>query len=235
VALAMETEGAGPRAGRGARRLALWLLLVGLPLAYEASDRLPAPHAFFSGDAAYWFAGFHTDLVLMGGAAAVVAFALWQSRQGLESIGWPRRLPLWSAALLVATVLGALALAAFYHPPTVSAQVYGVTASAPVTRPERLALVAWALVDAVVQESVWRGAVLAWLSPAAGRALAVALSAVSFGFFHPVLGWAWGQLALRVPLALLYSGLVLWRKNIGPAAYLHFVLSAGQLLAPVAR
>ncbi len=224
-----------PRAGDGARRAAIWIMVVGLPLAYEFSGRLAGPRNFYGGDAAYWFSGLQVKLVLMAVGALALAMGLRRSDGGLAAIGWPVRCAAWQIALMAATLLGALALALFYQPPAVSSAVYGVTASIPVGTLERLSLVGVALADALVQESIWRGAVIAWLRPYFGNVLPPAMSVASFLLFHPAFGWQWGRLVLLLPLTLFYTLVVIRRGSILPAVYVHFVLAAGQLLAPVAR
>lgn len=223
------------RSGEGARRLALWVMIVGLPLAYEWSGHLTGPRAYYGGNPAYWFAGLQVKLVLMGVGAAAVALGMGRGRGGLAALGWPARLRGWEVAVMAATLLLALAIALFYHPAVVSAQVYGVTASTPLNLLERVSLVGVALADALVQETVWRGAVVAWLRPHFGGFLAIGLSVASFVFFHPAPGWRWGQALVLLALALLYTGLVAWRRSLLPSIYLHFVLAAGQLLVPVAH
>jgi membrane protease YdiL (CAAX protease family) len=217
--------------GSGAKRLALWLGLVGLPLAYEESAHLAGPRAYFSGQPAYWFSGLQVDLALTAVAAALVAFVLWRDGEPLASVGWPRRLPAWQWALGAVTVALALLAALAYHPPTVAAE--GITASAPVGALERVSLVGVAAAEALGQETFWRGAVIAWLKPVTGVGVAVAASVASFVFFHPPAGFSWTQLAIRLPLTLAYTALALGRRGVAPAAYLHFLVTAGQLLAPV--
>lgn len=219
--------------GSGAKRLALWVALVGLPLAEEFSDRLPGERAYLLGDPSRWFAGLQLDLALAAVGAAVVAFVLWRDREGLASIGWPARLPHWQLALAAGTIGLAVIAALFYRPPTVSTALVSVSASSPVTRLERISLVGAATAEALVQETLWRGAVIAWLRPVVGAAGAVAVSTASFVFLHPHLGIGWAQLALRLPLALLYAALARWGRNVAPSAYVHFLLTAGQLLAPL--
>ncbi len=240
MVVAVKTVGAhasvtARRSGEGARRLALWVMVVGLPLAYEWSDHLTGPRAYYGGNPAYWFAGVQVKLVLMAAGAAALAIGIGRGRGGLAALGWPARLRGWEIAVMACTLLLALAVALFYHPAVVSARVYGVTASTPVNLLERVSLVGVALADALVQETVWRGAVVVWLRPHFGGFLAIALSVASFVFFHPAPGWRWGQALVLLALALLYTGLVAWRKSLLPSIYLHFALAAGQLLVPVAR
>lgn len=229
------SEALRARASAGAKRWGLWALVVGLPLAYEFSGRLPGLRAYDGGSPAYWFAGLQVQFVLLAVAAAVVALVLLRGREGLASVGWPARMTPWHIAVGLAGVLGAVALAVYFQPAAVSTQIYGVTASTPVDVTERVALVVLALVAALVEETVWRGAIIAWLRPNLGLFAAAALSALSYAFYHPGLAWQWNVMFLQLLMAAVYTLLAVWRKNIGPAVFLHFLLVAGQLLAPVAR
>jgi membrane protease YdiL (CAAX protease family) len=243
---------AAAAAGAAARRVAIWVCLVGLPLGYEASDLLAGPHAFYSGDAAYWFSGLYVRLALTLLGLALVLWAALRSGGGaddpgaagsrgpwralaaaLAALGWPRGLRWWEAALGAAVFAGALALV-FQHPATVSAQVSPVSASTPVSLLERASLLGVAVVEAPAQELIWRGALIRWLEPSIGMGGAALLSTASFVFFHPTFAVAWQGLAAAVPVAIAYAALFLWRRSIGPSAFLHFLIVAGQLTIPVA-
>ncbi len=220
------------RQGNGAKRLAIWICLLGLPLAYEASTLLSGPGRFYSGDIWYWFSGFQVRLALTAIGAASVAWALRRSGERLTDIGWPRRLRWWEVLGIVAVLAGAAAVA-LQHPAHVSTQVAFVTASTPATPLERWALLLLAVVEALVQETIWRGALITWLEPSLGRFGAALVSAASFSFYHPGFTFNGVQLAVAALVAVVYTLLFLWRRSIGPSAFLHFVLTAGQLLAPV--
>jgi len=218
--------------GAAAKRLAIWVCLLGLPLGYEASDLLAGPHAFYGGDQGRWFAGLNVHLALMAVGLAVVLWALRRSGDALVTIGWPRRLRAWEVVVLGLTLAGAIALV-FHHPQTVSSQVAIVTASAPVTVLERAWVVGLGVAEALVGELIWRGAMITWLQARLGTGGAALLSGMSYIFFHPQFGLSWGSLRVALPIALIYTSLFLWRRSIGPSGYLHFLLTVGQLLAPV--
>ena len=218
--------------GAGAKRLAIWVCLLGLPLAYEASTLLSGPGSFYSGDIWYWFSGFQVRLALCAVGAVVVAWALRRSGEGLADIGWPRRLRLWEVLGIGVVLAGAVA-AVLHQPMHVSTQVAFVTASTPATPLERWALLLLAVVEALVQETIWRGALITWLEPSVGRFGAALLSAASFTFYHPGFTFNGMQLLVAGLIAVVYAALFLWRRSLGPCALLHFLLTAGQLLAPV--
>lgn len=218
--------------GSSAKRIAIWVLLLGLPLGYEGSDLLAGPHAFYGGDQSRWFAGLDVRLVLMVVGLAVVLWALRRSGEDLHSIGWPRGLRLWEIVMVVLTLAGGMALV-FYHPPTMSSQVATITASAPVSLLERGWLLVLAVGEAVVQEIIWRGALITWLEPRLGTGGGALLSVASYVFFHPAFGLSWGALRVALPVACLYTALFIWRRSLGPSTYVHFLLTVGQLLTPV--
>lgn len=218
--------------GNSAKRVAIWVCVLGLPLLYEASVLLAGPRAYYGGDGSQWFAGLNVRLGLLAIGAAAIAWALWRSGEGLASLGWPRRLRWWEVALLALTLAAAVALV-FYRPPHVSPNVLKVSASTPVTLLERGWLVALSLLEAVVQETIWRGALITWLEPRLGTGGAVLVSVGSYVFFHPTFAFSWHTLLVGLPVALLYTGLFLWRRSLGPCAYVHFLLTVGQLLSPV--
>ena len=218
--------------GNGAKRLAIWVCLLGLPLAYEASTLLSGPGSFYSGNIWYWFSGFQVRIALSVIGAAVVLWALRRSGEGLTGIGWPRRLRLWEILGIMVVLAGAVAVT-LQHPAHVSTQVAFVTASTPATPLERWALLVLAVVEALVQETIWRGALITWLEPSLGRFGAALASAASFTFYHPGFTFNGTQLAVAALVAATYTLLFLWRRSIGPSAFLHFLLTAGQLLAPV--
>lgn len=219
-------------AGDRAKRIAIWVLLLGLPLAYEASDLLAGPRAYYGGDRTRWFAGLDVRLILTALGLGVLLWALRAAGEGLTSIGWPRRIPVWQAIVLVLVLAGGVA-AVFYHPPTVSPVAAKVAASTPFTLLERAWVLVMAAAEALVQELVWRGALITWLEPRLGSGGAALLSAASFIFFHPAFGLTWQGLRVALPITAAYTFLFLWRRSIGPSAFLHFLLTAGQLLSPV--
>lgn len=225
--------GAAASSGAGARRLAIWVCLVGLPLAYEASALLPGPDNYYGGDTSYWFSGLQVRLVLTLIGLAAVLWGVRCSGRGLTAIGWPQRLRWWQALLFGAVLVGSVLLA-LHQPARVSAQVSPVSASTPVTLLERLSLVGLAVVEAPAQELIWRGALIRWLEPSLGTGGAALLSTISFVFFHPTFVISWVVLRAAVPVALVYLGLLLWRRNIKACTFAHFVLVVGQLLLPVA-
>ncbi len=215
-----------------AKRLAIWVCLLVLPLGFEASSLLAGPRDYYGGDKSQWFAGLDVRLALMAIALAVVLWALRRSGDDLWSIGWPRRLRPWEVALFGLALIGAIA-AVFYHPPTVSPLAFHVTASTPITLLERGWLLVLAMVESTVQELVWRGAMITWLEPRLGTGGAALLSAASFVFFHPTFALSWQALRVALPIVALYTFLFIWRRSIGPSVFVHFVLTAGQLLSPI--
>lgn len=217
--------------GQGARRLAIWVCLVGLPLAYELSGALPGVERFYEGDKAYWFAGLDVRLVLLMIGVGVVAFAMRQSGMGLAAVGWPARLRAWHVVVGVLLLAGTV-LFALQHPGTVS-PAQAVSGSTPVTLGERVAFVGLAIAEAIGQEMIWRGALIRWLEPSVGTFGAALLAAASYVFYHPGFGMKWQTLRVLVPLTVTYTILVLWRKNLVPSVLLHFIVTAGQLTVPI--
>ena len=220
-------------AGAAARRVAMWCCLIGLPLAYEASDLLPGAHNLYSGDADYWYSGLYVRLVLSAVGAALVLWALWRSRQQPSSVGWPQRLRTWEWIAGGAVLVGAVALV-FYNPGTVSRDVLPVSAWTPVGLRERILFLVLALVEAPAQELVWRGAMINWLRPSIGNGGAALISTASFVFFHPTFSMQWHTLLAVVPVALLYTLLAMWRSDLRWPVLLHFLVSIGQLTVPTA-
>lgn len=218
--------------GAAAKRGAIWICLVGLPAAYEASNLLSGPRTYYQGDRYAWFSGLDVRLALTAIGLAAVLWALRRSGEGLVSIGWPKRLRWWEWALCGLVLVGGV-VAVFYHPPSVSVLELHVPVSTPITLLERAWLLPLAMAEAVVQELVWRGAMITWLEPSVGTGGAVLLSGLSYLFFHPVLGLTWGTLRLALPLVALYTLLFLRRRSVGPSAFIHYLLTAGQLLSPV--
>jgi membrane protease YdiL (CAAX protease family) len=218
--------------GAGARRLAIWLCLVGLPLGYEASALLRGPATYYGGDHAYWFAGLDVHLVLTLVGLAAVGLGLWRSRRHPSTIGWPSRLRWWEWVGGGALVLGALLLAA-HNPGGVSGSNVAASASTPATPLERFTFAGVALLEAVGQELIWRGALITWLEPSLGTAGAALFAGASYVFFHPAFTFTWGELLTSVLVAAAYTTLFLWRRSIGPPALLHFLVVAGQLLVPI--
>ncbi len=218
--------------GAGARRLAIWVCLIGLPLGYEASALLRGPANYYGGDRNYWFAGLDVHLVLTLVGLAAVALGLWRSGRPLRSIGWPARLRWWEWAAGLALVAGALLMAA-HHPGGISGSNASASASTPATDLERFSFAGVALLEAVGQELIWRGALITWLEPSLGTAGAALFSGASYVFFHPTFTFVWGQLLTGALVAAAYTALFLWRRSIGPPALLHFVIVAGQLLVPI--
>ena len=230
---------AGPSAGyvaaakgAGARRLAIWLCLVGLPLAYESSGLLPGASRFYGGDASYWFSGLDLRLALTLIGLLALVWGLHRSGRNLQSIGWPRHLSAWQIAIGAALVLGAVALA-FTHPTTVSGASSGLSATTPVTHLERLWQVGLAVIEAPLQELIWRGALICWLEPSLGTGGAALFSGASYVMFHPGLAVTWQTLLISAFLTTVYTSLYLWRRSVLPSTLLHFLIVAGQLLAPV--
>ncbi len=220
-------------AGAAARRVAMWCCLIGLPLAYQASDLLPGAHNLYSGDADYWYSGFYVRLVLSAVGAALVLWSLVRSRQRASSVGWPRRLSACEWIVGAALLAGAVALV-FHNPGTVSREVLPVSAWTPVGLRERLLFLALALVEAPAQELVWRGAMITWLQPSIGTGGAALISTASFVFFHPTFNMQWHTLLAVVPVALIYTLLMLWRRDLRWPVLLHFLISVGQLTVPSA-
>lgn len=218
--------------GAGARRLAIWVCLVGLPLGYEASVLLRGPAAYYGGDRAYWFSGLDVHLGLTTVGLLAVGWGLWRSGRLPSTIGWPTRLRWWEWVGGIALVAGALLVAA-QHPGAVSGANAAASASAPATPLERFSLAGVALFEALGQEVIWRGALITWLEPSLGTAGAALFSGASYVFFHPTFTFAWGPLLTAALISAAYTALFLWRRSIGPSALLHFVVVAGQLLAPV--
>jgi len=219
-------------AGARGKRLAIWFCLLVLPLGFEASNLIAGPHAFYGGDKSRWFAGLDVRLALTAASLAVILWSLRRSGESLQSIGWPRRLRAWEIALIVLVLAGATA-AVFYHPPTISPLASKLTASTPVTLLERGWLLVLAVAESLVQELVWRGAMITWLEPRLGTGGAALLSVASYVFFHPTFGLSWQALRVALPVAALYTFLFLWRRSVGPSALVHFILTAGQLLSPI--
>ncbi len=217
--------------GAGARRVAIWLCLVGLPLAYEASGFLPSVYHYYSGEADYWYAGLILRLVLVLVGVGIVGWALWRSGQSLADVGWPRPLRPWHLIVAGVLLVGALALA-LHQPGSVSTGALPASASTPVGLQERLWFWALSVCEAVGQELIWRGALIRWLEPSLGTVGAALLAGVSFVFFHQGFGMSWPTLRIVLPVTLVYTALFLWRKNVAPSTFLHFVLTAGQLSIP---
>lgn len=217
--------------GQRARRLAIWVCLVGLPLAYEFSGILPGPARFYSGDKAYWFAGLDVRAVLLAVGLAVVAFAMRQSGMGLADVGWPPRVRPWHVVVGGLLLAGAV-LFALQHPGTVSPS-QPVSGSTPVTLGERVSFLGLAVAEAIGQEMIWRGALIRWLEPSVGTVGAALLAAASYVFYHAGFGLDFQTLRVVLPLTAVYTALVLWRKNLAPSTLLHFVVTAGQLTIPI--
>ncbi len=232
MASAPASEYTAQARGAGARRLAIWVCLVGLPLAYELSGILRGPERFYGGDRAYWYAGFDVRLVLLAVGVAVVVYALWRSRMGLSAVGWPARVPIpvWIGAVLL---VGVGVLLAMHHPASVSSSVLPVSASTPVDPLERACLLILAVTEAIGQETIWRGALIRWLEPSVGTVGAVLLSGASYIFYHPGFGVQVKTLAVTIPVTAVYSALFLWRRNLLPSTFLHFVITVGQLTIPI--
>lgn len=96
---------------------------------------------------------------------------------------------------------------------------------------ELLFLLGRALTAGVTEETLFRGLALTYLQKLFGRMWpGVLLSAVVFAVAHHYTGQGWGTVAVTFVLALIFSGLYLWRKHIWLAALLHFVGDAFQLL-----
>lgn len=218
--------------GQGARRLAIWVCLLGLPLAYELSGVLAGPERFYQGDRAYWYAGLDVRLVLLAVGLAVVGVAMRQSGQGLSAVGWPARIRAWHIIAGV-VLLGLGLLFALQHPGTVSGAAPALSSSTPVTPTERLAFLALAAVEAIGQEMIWRGVLIRWLEPSVGPVGAALLAGFSYLFYHQGFGVEWRSLRVLLPLTALYTALALWRKNLVPSTLVHFVVTAGQLTIPI--
>jgi len=218
--------------GVGARRLAIWVCLVGLPLAYEATGMLPGPSRFYAGDASYWFSGFEIRVVLAAIGLAAVAWALVRSRRGLATLGWPRHVPWWQAVIAAVLFLGCVALA-LHSPGTVSGSAAGASASTPATLLERWCQVVLVVVEAPIQELIWRGALITWLEPSLGTVGASLFAGASYLMFHPTFAVTWQMLVISGLLTCAYTGLYLWRRNLAPSILLHVLVLAGQLLVPV--
>ncbi len=217
-------------AGEGWKRLTIWVVIVGFPLIYGMSRLIPSLRAYYAGQAGYWYAGLDIRLffVVVGG------LLLWQTMRAshlrLSDIGWPRFRP-WALGLFVLT-LGAFFLVAL-HPIGGTEPYTKLSASTPIGTMERLSFLGLAVADAILQELLWRGAMLTWLRPVIGDVAAVLLCTVSYVFFYPQLGFGWSWLAAKVPVAVILMALVLWRKNVGTSVYVHFMVSALQLLGPI--
>ena len=218
--------------GQAARRLAIWICLLGLPLAYEFSAVLPGPMRFYEGEKAYWYAGLDVRLVLLAVGLAAVAAAMRLSGQGLADVGWPPRLRAWHIIVGVA-LLGLGVVLALQHPASVSPAVQPVSGSTPITVGERLAFLGLTVAEAIGQEMIWRGVLIRWLEPSVGPVGAALLAGFSYMFYHPGFGIDFRTLRVLLPLTAVYTALVLWRKNLVPSTILHFVVTVGQLTIPI--
>ncbi|MBL7852097.1 MAG: CPBP family intramembrane metalloprotease [Cyclobacteriaceae bacterium] len=217
-------------------QVALALTLVGYPALYCAGFMGPIVNSLLNGSRVHWWQFWGVNMVLHLGAFAVVVFALRQSGENWSSVGldtgwWKKHRMTWGF-LLALLLLGAWVLPGVYYgadPPLLS----GTHFMGPVSRGERLFVIAGSLVVGFTEEVLFRGFALTRLARIMPAAAAVVVSTVSFVFIHGTprslegaFSYVAASLLFAVPFVLMKYRRLEW------LIFIHVLIDASLALAP---
>ncbi|MDA2913227.1 CPBP family intramembrane metalloprotease [Acidobacteriia bacterium AH_259_A11_L15] len=212
------------RAAEQERSLVPVAVLLGLALLGQVAQYgIPEVRAYLEqGNVDYRASWIGFTLLKQWALFLLMLVALRTKEERLESVGFPpmdfRRLTL--GFLLVVFSLGA----ALLHRP--DAMDYWLV---PYWPGERALWVVLAGTAAVVEESFFRGFAIVWLYRWSGHLpLAVVFPALIFAAGHGYLGWA--NVLVAFGLALGFSGLFLWRRDLYWPMVLHFLINVRGLV-----
>jgi len=103
----------------------------------------------------------------------------------------------------------------------------------PLTREIWLLAICFAVSNALLEELVWRGALLSLFSELLGDKWAVALTSIGFGLQHYSLGFPWLVCLAMSIGGLFFGGITIKSNSIFPAIIWHFVLNILMVLSGV--
>ncbi|WP_337912947.1 type II CAAX endopeptidase family protein [Paenibacillus arenosi] len=83
----------------------------------------------------------------------------------------------------------------------------------------------FALVNAVLEEIVWRGLILPRFVDFAGEKLGLVIASVGFGFYHYSIGFPWAICALFSLFGMLMGGVAIRSQGLLPVTILHFIMN----------
>lgn len=234
--MASETLHAGAPGLSRSTRIALGIVLIAYPALYCAGFMGPIVRAILDGSRIHWWQFWLINLGFHLTAFGAVFIALKQSGESWSSVGldpasWRRwRLPV--GLLFAALAAGAWLLPDVYYngaPPAVSQTHF----MGPVTRWERLMVLAGAFVVGVTEEVLFRGFALTRLKRVMPLVAAVAISTVSFVFIHGTPRSAEGVFSY-VSASLLFALPFIWMnfRRLEWLILIHFLVDASLVLAP---
>ena len=160
-------------------------------------------------------------LVLVSAAIILGLVRVAPAEIGLR---WPSR----AATVLALAALPIVGVAAAFLGPTLARPFFGPVAS-PTTDIAGLApALLFAVANASMEEVVYRGALLRWLTPVAGTASALALQAIVFGLAHGVgadfVGSPLPVMAATAAAGLLFGALALRTGSLALPIAVHIAL-----------
>ncbi|MBD1378694.1 CPBP family intramembrane glutamic endopeptidase [Metabacillus arenae] len=96
-----------------------------------------------------------------------------------------------------------------------------------------LIAVLFSIINAVLEELIWRGFLLSQFSEFLGDKWAVTVTSLGFGFQHYSLGFSWPTCLFFSIGGFFYGGLTIKSKSIIPAIIWHFVLNILMVLSGI--
>ncbi len=189
--------------------------------------------AFFRGDRSQWLPFWAASAAFEWIVLILVLLAFARQRDALAEVGVPRAGP--GTLLVTAVIVGAAVWAAVALPgmsDEALARTPGAMFLPPADTGSRLFWVFMCATAAICEEILWRGVAITQLRKLTGSLwIAVPICALAFAFYHGGVDQGWAAFGVRFALALVLSGLFIWRKSLTSAMLVHFLLDASALAA----
>ena len=212
-------------------RRQVWLIVAGFPALYLLNSFTPWSVGLFGRGDRGWAAPVAASVLLLHWASvAAVVLTLRRNGQDLRRIGFRMRASGVLTYFAVVTAVGAgLVLLRLTWPPH-AGPLEPWMAIYPVMPAEKVAWVVISLTAGFCEEFVYRGFAIRALQGRGFRTWqAVCLASTAFALLHGIAG------VLLFPVyfafGLLFSGLFLRTKRLGPAMYLHALFDLTAVLA----
>lgn len=94
-------------------------------------------------------------------------------------------------------------------------------------------LIMFSIINATLEEILWRGILLTRLTDLAGEKAAVIFSGLAFGFSHIAMGYSLGACLAFAVGGIFYAGITVRSGSIFPAIIWHFVVNVLMILSGI--